>query len=270
VDTNNAAVIIVISDKFSNLKGLNISGILTYSDFLSLLNEKVIDSPIHVYFGQGITQDIIDNAIRLIERNLLSQHIIIFNHQLNYVDKEIVHKEKSENVAISTPIKIDKNRYSAELLVNDSCSEMMDHVTGIHIQGMLMIEAARQMMMASVELGEIADDQIGLFSYVLKNLNIEYFQYLYPVSAQIFCQIDEINMSEKGLLEINLHVEFFQAEQRICRVSCLAQGYRRETLKVLETRLAKSCIREERRRLIESIHSQSIKHSIEHNAACVA
>lgn len=44
------------------------------------------------------------------------------------------------------------NIFESHLMLNDRCAEMSDHVTGQHLQGMILIEAARQMTLAVTEM----------------------------------------------------------------------------------------------------------------------
>lgn len=56
------------------------------------------------------------------------------------------HKNKAENVLISEVSQIDVASYQCHLLIDDGCAEMADHVTGQHVQGMVLLEACRQMV----------------------------------------------------------------------------------------------------------------------------
>ncbi|MBD2810814.1 hypothetical protein ID853_07945 [Xenorhabdus sp. Vera] len=58
----------------------------------------------------------------------------------------ITHKHKRKNVLISKTIKTGDTSYQCHLLIDDDCAEMADHVTGQHIQGMVLLEACRQMI----------------------------------------------------------------------------------------------------------------------------
>lgn len=75
----------------------------------------------------------------------------IVNQGLKLASNPVTHKHKTSNIMISDPQKIAKDRFNAHLMVDAQCAEMSDHITGRHIQGMVLIEAARQMMLACAE-----------------------------------------------------------------------------------------------------------------------
>ena len=61
------------------------------------------------------------------------------------------HKHNHENVLISKPNKLEENIYLSELIVFQNNELIIDHQTGLHVQGMVLIEAIRQMFIAVVE-----------------------------------------------------------------------------------------------------------------------
>ena len=65
--------------------------------------------------------------------------------------QSLVHKKLDFNVLVSAPIQIGADEFSFALLIDERCAEISDHVTGQHVPGMLVLEAARQAMTVSLE-----------------------------------------------------------------------------------------------------------------------
>lgn len=119
--------------------------VLCVSEFLKKYETNKVPFDIEYRLGQGISS----KEIKII-REILNRSNVIFNFN-DREDKRFVHKTKSKNVMISKPLLIRSNFFSSFLMLDKDCAEMTDHVTGQHIQGMVVIEAARQMMLSVTE-----------------------------------------------------------------------------------------------------------------------
>jgi hypothetical protein len=52
---------------------------------------------------------------------------------------------------LSLPRRVSESCFEADVLVDDAGEHMSDHVSGQHLPGMVLIEAARQMILAVTE-----------------------------------------------------------------------------------------------------------------------
>lgn len=233
---------IVVSDKFE--KFAENQGVMTFSHFRSLLRSGCVDTQV-VVIGQGINSDLVEQLKQDVRDYDYGSSVHFVTPSKRKLNSLIVHKSREENVAISLPEKSGKNQYSASLTVDECCDEMRDHVTGQHVQGTLLIEAARQMMMASVELDTFSPENRGAYSYILNRLEVSYFRYLFPVDATIKCRIADLTIDDKGSLATELFVEIFQHDERVCSVACHATGMPKHKLEILESRSAKKSARHE-------------------------
>ncbi len=246
MESVSPSLAIVVSDKFSGLSKLDNKHVICYSDFVGKLINDQIDEPILAYIGQGINTVKVDNLKKIISSKNLDEQVQLISNPNPKAQKQSVHKEDEKNVAITEPRAIGENTYEAELLLDDDCAEMSDHVTGIHVQGILLIESARQMMMASTEKELEKRNIENSYAYVLKSISIEYFQYLYPIYSRLVCTLHDFTFSEKGYIEANLDVEFFQSNKSVCVVNCHAQGFVKKKLKIMEHRMARTCLAAEK------------------------
>jgi hypothetical protein len=239
--------------------------VMTYDNFLSLVgmeNNKVF--PDCIVIGQGLDQRRIDYlAERMKQRGILDSIRIIWPDP-HKADLHLIHKHNPDNAMITVPTQANDSRYIAALTLNDGCAEMSDHVTGQHIQGTVLLEAARQMMMASVEIHAFTPEQRGQYSYVLNELMINYFQYAFPIAIEIVLDIETCEFDEKGMLTARLSVSFYQINELVCQVRCNAQGYKKMLLSKLEARAAKLHLRQLRQQHI------AISETGEHRRNCIS
>lgn len=219
--------------------------VMTYEHLLGLIGtDNGEDMPECIVIGQGLDRRRVDHLTeRMKQQGMLDSTKIIWPNP-HAADLHLIHKHNPDNAMITVPRQNSNNRYSAALIVSDSCAEMSDHVTGQHIQGTVLLEAARQMMMASVEIHAFTHEQRGQYGYVLNELQINYFQYAFPVAIDISLDIESCDIDEKGMLTTKLVVSFYQAMELVCQVRCIAQGYRRALLARLEARAAKLHLRQ--------------------------
>lgn len=243
-------VLILVSDKFKEFA--KNSGVIIYSDLIEKLHAGEIDAEV-IIIGQGLGVGGVENLTQAIEHSPYKDRISLVSPGEVMVESDLVHKRKTKNVIVSTPKKLHKNVFTAVLLLDESCDEMGDHVTGQHVQGTLLIEAARQMMMAVVEMEAFTPESRGKCSYVLRQINVNYSRYLFPVEAQMLCTVDELDVDAKGVLSTELTVEVYQNDELVCALQCKATGYPKQKLQALEAREAKKCLRNLQNRWMDQI-----------------
>ncbi|MEZ5841960.1 MAG: AfsA-related hotdog domain-containing protein [Hyphomicrobiales bacterium] len=99
--------------------------------------------------------------------------------------RALTHKHRPENSLISIPERIGDGLYAADLMIAAGNEIISDHVTGQHVQGMVLIEACRQMFIAVSELCHM-DDGEGRRSYVVFNkMDVGFQAFTFPLPAQI-------------------------------------------------------------------------------------
>lgn len=98
------------------------------------------------------------------------------------------HKHKVENTLISIPRQIAEDCFELHLLIDQQCELMSDHQSGQHLQGMLLIEAARQAMLAVVENYYLPSNGLN-YAFVLNDMSVNYNNFAFPVAATIECRV---------------------------------------------------------------------------------
>src|SRR5439155_12080056 len=114
---------------------------------------------------------------------------------------KLSHKHLPSNTLISHPYESDiADVYEASLLVDDACADMSDHVTGQHLQGMIFIEAARQMFLAVSECYHLRDQSDKTFYFVINSFNVSFHAFAFPVRTQIRYHVLRKEIRKQGTL----------------------------------------------------------------------
>lgn len=235
-------IIFVVADKFRGFA--TNTGVYAYSDFVKALvrDDAWLRDVEMVVLGQGLAAesiDILEEAIACSERR---DGPMVFVPAESREDVTLVHKRKRENVLVSIPRRVGENEYRAWMMVDERCAEMSDHVTGQHVQGLVLIEASRQMMMAAVEAHAFEPGERGTYQYVLNEFDVRYEQFAFPLDVAVHLSILRYARDERGVLDLELAVEFIQGDVRVCHVRCVAHGYPSRWIARMEARRAQQVV----------------------------
>lgn len=127
--------------------------IYNYSQAFDMFSskQKIMHNRKKVIFTQGISlHQVKFLKNKLIENGFLSEQIDIPGYFYHREQKEMVHKSYDNNVIITEPV-CNNNTFDNFFYVVDEPDIMKDHQTGLHSQGMLLYEAARQTLTSIVE-----------------------------------------------------------------------------------------------------------------------
>lgn len=134
---------ILLGESFSNFA--NATNSILVGDFLS---QPPLNSRVYT-IGQGLSLEEYEQVLCICEKN----HIKL-SGGIDYLSSASLlstHKHNQKNVLISEPIKLQKDHFYCNLIVFKNNELIIDHQTGQHIQGMILIEAIRQMFIAVAE-----------------------------------------------------------------------------------------------------------------------
>ncbi|MGE5545540.1 MAG: AfsA-related hotdog domain-containing protein [Solirubrobacterales bacterium] len=102
------------------------------------------------------------------------------------------HKHQASNTVISAPRRLSEDTFELDLLVDEDCELMADHQTGQHLQGMLLIEAARQSFLAVTEMFYLPDDGTRYY-FVFDDLSARYKRFVFPVDARLVYRVRNVD-----------------------------------------------------------------------------
>ena len=180
--------LLIVSDKFHTFATRK--DVITKSELYHLLNADDVLLPqskkIRLIPGQGFSQTIIDEIITMTKT---SKNAHFFDFSLWYeipkrANKKLTHKHMEENILVSEPKRTSENEFIMDILIDENCEMMRDHQTGLHVQGMLLVEAARQAYLAMMEKFFMTEEQ-GKYYFIFNNLNVDYNRFSFPLPSSI-------------------------------------------------------------------------------------
>ena len=168
--------LIIVGDIFSSAES-HLSNIITFSN----LNIDENNTSVEYIIGQGLTYKQLKSVIESV--------LVLKNKNLFYECKENVHKKHEENVIITIPEEVSEHVFKNNILIN-SDSGFIDHTTGLHIPAMLLIEAARQSMLAITERFYVVHEQDkNKLRFTLFDITSNFNQFCLPIETTIESRI---------------------------------------------------------------------------------
>lgn len=227
----------VIGDHFAGFSSCA-HGIVNYSHLLTCFEQQKVCAERYIV-GQGMTYEGIQ-ALQNQLSNYCSLSDVKIHEMLSVrVSPEVVHKHCMQNVHITEPVRVSDLEFVSSLVLHDQCSEMSDHVTGVHVPGIVLIEAARQMFMAVAEMYFLEPKQRGNYSYVLTQVRTEFHGFLFPVEVEVkFTMKETCWERNRTLLRGSGTISLSQFDQVGCNVHCAGTAFPSRMLKSLENRNA--------------------------------
>jgi hypothetical protein len=181
-------ILLVVGDKFASyVQGKDA---ITLSQLRGLLSLSI-----PLLSGQGVTvlvpgQGLGDANIKLLlQEAAASANLACFDFSLWHrlperAPSSLSHKHNPANTLISSPRQIAVDMFESHLLIDEDCELMLDHLSGQHVQGMVLIEATRQALLAVTEAYLMPKNGID-YAFVFNALSVNYSHYTFPVGAII-------------------------------------------------------------------------------------
>jgi hypothetical protein len=185
---------IVIGNKFKQFAdGCNV---MTVSQIKNSYPKTVLPKR-EVIIGQGLSKDDLGH---------LNDDVDIDTAELLY----LTHKHQQKNVLITPPIQSTTVEYRCQLRIDEDCAEMSDHQTGQHIQGGLLLEAARQMLIAVNEKFIFSKNNKGNMSFITNTVEIKYESYIFPLPVNMALKFLKIKQGRGSNVTASVSIKLFQ------------------------------------------------------------
>lgn len=172
---------IVVGDQYRDFADQN-GDVITITNFFNKLKEF---ANVKIFEGQGLSSS---DRNRLINLKMNGHPVSMLPEAEN---RDLVHKRLDENVLISEIKKLSINSYYSNLRIHNSCDILSDHTTGQHIQGMILLEAARQTMISVGERYYAPMTVKPRTYFILNAINIDYKGFVFPIETEIEYYVDK-------------------------------------------------------------------------------
>jgi hypothetical protein len=195
----------------------------------------------YLALGQGLNLDEKNKLKQLESEGKLG---FITNRHYKLAPQGLSHKTKTHNTMISEPLLIEENKvYTSYLQLDDDCAEMSDHVTGMHLQGMVLTEAARQIMLAVSEKFLLPETLKGQAYFALRKVNSTYHQFGFPLDMQLIHTVNNIK-TRGGVCIVDTTTIFEQNDNIIAEVEISYVASNKNSLIEREASMAQSALRQ--------------------------
>lgn len=250
----DSKLVLVVGDKFEAFTVGK--GALT----ISVLRERlaaenpVAESAVSLVPGQGLATSDIAEIRQLAERSARDHGIDWSFWQLSAqpADAKLCHKVQAQNSLVSEPRRVAPDTFELDLLVDDDCEIMADHQTGQHLQGMLLVEAARQAFLAVTEHYFVTARDIRYY-FVINEMAVRFERFLFPVPATIRYRVLSHDVSNPHRLAFSATMEIEQVGTTAAQVDVAFTAFDESRLLKKESALAAAAFHSH----MEEFHAKS-------------
>jgi hypothetical protein len=195
--------VVVVADRFARFaRG---DRVLTMSDLLALLTDggpEVAGGHWVVHLGQGV--DAADFDLIETVRGRSDAAVCLADPEPVRVAPEppgIVHKDRPENVLLAGVHHPAATRCRAGLRIHRDNELVLDHHTGEHVQGIVIIEAMRQICIAQFETAVRPGLPPAGYAGVWNRIDLSFEDFLFPLPATVESLIVESDVSRETHLK---------------------------------------------------------------------
>lgn len=234
-ENTSGVVFYIVGNKFVGFADGNV--ILTYAQALQHL---AVIAPIAkcVVIGQGLSSQ----EVAQLQQNLAALTVLKPVPLLHRLEQKIspqwVDKTADKNVYITRPKQHAPLNFSSHLMLDEDCAAMADCNGGEHIPGILLIEAAKQLFIASARLFDIAPDFAGrdeAIQFTLRSLDVRFSQFVFPLAAQLHLTLSDVNISKTNASGV-ASVKVLQLNRICSEITFHANAHTKKSFSSLEKR----------------------------------
>lgn len=153
------------------------------------------------------------------------------------VESALCHKSDRRNVLLADLVVTGPQAVSAALSLHADNEFVLDHQTGLHVQGMVVVEFARQLVLAACE----RLDLLARFDrprFVINTMTTQFDGFLFPVPARGDLTITDFEHRRSRTARLTAGVDVMQAGVRAARVVFEAGVFEADRIHALEMQQA--------------------------------
>ncbi len=233
--TQSGVVFYIIGDRFTQFCDHNV--VLNYSE---ALEQHAIISRLakHIVLGQGIGATQLVTLQKALNSPAKRRAIIIKQRLSDRVPAALVDKLDEQNVLITRPTIVSPLNYSCHLVVDAQCRDLADCENSEHLPGGLLIEAAKQLFIASIRthtpapLDQVPQDDLR---YLLNGMQVQFDHFVFPIAAELHLSLHDIK-SDGLRTKDAATVTITQLGRQCCQITFYAHAYNQAVSASLEKR----------------------------------
>ena len=225
-------LITIVGDRFAGYA--TVPGVCTASQLLDQLARSAKFPPTTVRAGQGVSEEQWDQLTGYAHRRGYDE-ILTFQHpDFQLAGTSEAHKHRAENTLIANLEDRGNGLYAAALRVHNDNELLLDHQTGMHVQGMVSVEAARQMFLAATERYIASAHPDVPYYYVINAMNTTFENFLFPTDAEIQLEVLSAQLDNPDRLTLETDISIHQAGRRSTSTYVSYTAFNADTLAPVE------------------------------------
>jgi hypothetical protein len=256
--------LLIVSDKFHTFASRK--DVITKSELYSLLQTKnVIFSKrdkIYLIPGQGFSENDVEGILNLAlsAKNASHFDFSMWKSLPKRASSQLTHKYSKENILISEPERISCDEFSMDVLIDESCEMMRDHQTGLHVQGILLLEASRQGYLAIIEKF-FSSNTVDKKYFIFNSMNVNYNRFAFPLPATLKAVIKEKDLLNNKKQQATMEMEIIQCGNCSASFSLDMTIMANKRITIMETKLADQSLDDHINHLIAKEHVTEMSHA---------
>lgn len=234
--------IFVVGDTFSGTAA-QLDNIMTETDALDYVFSNPQPKEKSVFLvQQGVDYRSLASAIKSQNKNAgyNGNYLIEPSRCDARATKRLAHKARSENILISAPRRVSDQMFEMDLCFSSQNEFFLDHMTGMHIQGMALIEAGRQAFLAVTE-AYFLDGDPNDYYFVIKSMDTSFQNFMFPFDATLNYEMTDIR--KKGTrLGVEATITLIQAGTVCTTIKVAFTAFETEQINLREREVAQTCL----------------------------
>jgi hypothetical protein len=244
----------VVGDTFLGT-AKNLPSILTETEALErVIGCVALSADTYLYSQQGVDQRSLSAAVdqfNKVAREGARFHLVPSSCAPRATQR-LAHKKCPQNIVISAPRRLFSNAFEMDLCFSSQNEFFLDHMTGMHIQGMVLLEAARQAFMAVTEEFFLASETKNYY-FVIKRMDASYTNFVFPFEAKLRYEITQSSV-KNGRYGFEADVSIIQADIVCTTVKVAFTAFEAKIIAQKEEDVARECYR----KLMENYESSQV------------
>jgi 3-hydroxymyristoyl/3-hydroxydecanoyl-(acyl carrier protein) dehydratase len=232
--------IVLVGERFAPFLAVGLG--MSPADFVGAVENGKFDAepaPRHVHIGQAVGRHALADVTDAVAARGLSDRLLLRpRSRPRPVEARAVHKSHSRNVLVADFEQAEPDVFQAALRIHNDNELLLDHQSSLHVQGVLLIEAARQMFLAACELGYMRRWADRRFAYLIGSTDTRFERPVYPLPAQLVLTTQRAEVDDPRRIRFLVETRILQAgkETTVTTLECSAHPV--ERLRAIERRTA--------------------------------
>ncbi|GAA2347182.1 AfsA-related hotdog domain-containing protein [Streptomyces kunmingensis] len=209
--------------------------------------------PIRIRAGQGVTLEDYEAIWDEFVLRGLSGRLDFPYAEPALAGRGEAHKHCETNTLIANLRRDDDTTFAADLRLHNDNEILLDHQTGEHVQGMVAVEAARQMFLAVSERFFASHHPQRRYYYVIESMHTDFENFLFPLDASIEYRITRADTADPARLAFTADVSILQAGRRSSVTAVAFTAFEAHVLQAKEHRRAEKAVAHQSREAVTAV-----------------